>query len=50
MKLFYKFGVCFLFFYIVLCEVGLDFSIESVDLVIKKIEMGEDYLCINLKG
>lgn len=50
MKLFYKFGVCFFVLYIVLCESGLDFILQSVDLVQKWLENGEDYLLINLKG
>ncbi|CNH56710.1 glutathione transferase GstA [Yersinia pekkanenii] len=50
MKLFYKPGACSLSPHIVLRETGLDFSIESVDLVTKITETGEDYLSINPKG
>ncbi|MFA3779102.1 MULTISPECIES: glutathione transferase GstA [unclassified Yersinia (in: enterobacteria)] len=50
MKLFYKPGACSLSPHIVLREAGLDFSIESVDLVAKITETGEDYLSISPKG
>ncbi len=50
MKLFYKPGACSLSPHIVLYEMGLDFSVQSVDLTSKKTETGEDFLKINPKG
>ncbi|BBI91721.1 putative glutathionine S-transferase [Serratia symbiotica str. Tucson] len=50
MKLFYKAGACSLSAHIVLCEAGLDFTAEKVDLVQKKTKSGADYLSINPKG
>lgn len=50
MKLFYTPGTCSLSPHIVLREAGLDFTIESVDLVSKQTEHGNDYLSINPKG
>lgn len=43
-------GACSLAAHIVLCELGLDFSIEKVDLVSKKTESGKDYLSVSPKG
>lgn len=50
MKLFYKAGACSLSPHIILHDMGLDFSVEKVDLASKKTEHGEDYLAINPKG
>lgn len=50
MKLFYKSGSCSLAPHIALCESGLNYSLESVDLVTKKTEKGDDFFTINPKG
>lgn len=50
MKLYYKAGACSLSTHIALCEAGLPFSIEAVDLVAKKTETGGDFLAVNPKG
>ncbi|WP_010598972.1 glutathione transferase GstA [Rickettsiella massiliensis] len=50
MKLFYAPGACSLSPHIVLREIGLDFTLEKIDLVKKKTELGTDYLKINPKG
>jgi glutathione S-transferase len=43
-------GACSLSPHIVLREAGLDFTLEKVDLALKKTELGTDYLTINPKG
>lgn len=50
MKLYYKTGACSLSPHIVLCETGLHFEAEAVDLATKKTAHGDDYLKINPKG
>jgi len=50
MKLFYYPGACSLSPHMVLCEAGIHFELEKVDLATKKTEHGEDYLQINPKG
>lgn len=50
MKLYYKAGACSLSPHIVLCEAGLAFDLESVDLITKKTGSGGDYLGFNPKG
>ncbi len=50
MKLYYKSGACSLAPHIALGESGLDYAIESVDLITKKTENGEDFCKINPKG
>ncbi|BBB15256.1 glutathione S-transferase domain [Candidatus Rickettsiella viridis] len=50
MKLFYSPGACSLSPHIVLREIGLDFTLEKVDLAQKKTELGTNYLTINPKG
>lgn len=50
MKLFYKSGVCFFVFYIILRESGKDFIFVSVDLMKKRFENGDDYFVVNFKG
>lgn len=50
MKLYYKSGACSLSPHMVLCEAGVHFDLERVDLATKKTEHGEDYLKINPKG
>lgn len=50
MKLFYTPGACSLSPHMVLCEAGIHFELEKVDLATKKTEHGEDYLKINPKG
>jgi glutathione S-transferase len=50
MKLYYAPGACSLSPHIVLCEAGLDFQLEKVNLKEKKTETGKDYLAVNPKG
>lgn len=50
MKLYYKAGACSLAPHIILRESGRDFTMESVDLMQKKLENGDDYLAIAPKG
>ena len=50
MKLYYSPGACSLSPHIVLCESGLAFDLEKVDLRNKKTETGADYLAVNPKG
>nr|WP_318381866.1 glutathione transferase GstA [uncultured Enterobacter sp.] len=50
MKLFYKQGACSLAPHIVLRETGKAFALESVDLMKKRLENGDDYFAINPKG
>ncbi|MFK4823782.1 glutathione binding-like protein [Paenochrobactrum sp. BZR 588] len=50
MKLYYKAGACSLAPHITLCETGLDYKLEAVDLKEKKTETGSDYLAINPRG
>ncbi len=50
MKLYYSPGACSLAPHIVLCEAGLRFETEQVDLAEKKTATGGDYTKINPKG
>ena len=50
MKLFYKSGACSLASHIALRESGLDFTLQGVDVMKKRLENGDDYLQINPKG
>src|SRR5690606_18210343 len=49
-KLFYAKGACSLAVRIIINELGIKASYESVDLKIKKTEKGDDFLNINPKG
>jgi len=50
MKLYYSPGACSLAVHITLCETGLPFEKESVDLAGKKTAGGADFSAINAKG
>lgn len=50
MKLYYSPGACSLAPHIVLCELGVPYEKERVDLTAKKTETGADFLKINTKG
>ena len=50
MKLYYSPGACSLAVHITLCETGLPFEKESVDLATKKTAGGADFSSINAKG
>ena len=50
MKLYYSPGACSLSPHIALCEAGIAFETEKVDLGSKKTESGADYRAINPKG
>ncbi|MDE1923821.1 MAG: glutathione transferase GstA [Gammaproteobacteria bacterium] len=50
MKLYYSPGACSLAPHIALCETGLPFTTEKVDLQSKKTATGADYRQINAKG
>ena len=49
-KLYYSPGVCSLSPHIALCEAGLPYSLEKVDLATKITETGADFKAINPKG
>lgn len=50
MKLYYTPGACSLAVHVTLCESGLPFEKESVDLATKKTASGADFTAINAKG
>lgn len=50
MKLYFSKGACSLSPHIVLCEAGLSFELESVNLATKKTANGDDYWEVNPKG
>lgn len=50
MKLYYSKGACSLVVRIVINEIGVDATFESVDLKTKKTETGKDFCTINAKG
>ncbi|WP_277373797.1 glutathione transferase GstA [Pseudomonas sp. AA-38] len=50
MKLYYKAGACSLSPHIALCEAGIEFEMEAVDLQTKRTASGADFTQINGKG
>ncbi len=50
MKLYYSPGACSLSPHIALLEAGLPYDLVKVDLKVKKLENGDDYLKVNPKG
>ncbi|HUZ66815.1 MAG TPA: glutathione transferase GstA [Beijerinckiaceae bacterium] len=50
MKLYFSPGACSLSPHIALCEAGVTFEAEQVDLKQKKTKSGADYLAVNPKG
>ena len=50
MKLYYDSASCALSPHIVLCELGLDFDLEKVDLAAQRTETGAGFRAINPKG
>lgn len=50
MKLYYALGACSLSPHIILCESGLDYSVEKVDLKTHTLASGKDYYKVNAKG
>ena len=50
MKLYYSPGACSLSPHIALLEAGLPYDLVKVDLRVKKLENGDDYLAINPRG
>lgn len=50
MKLYYSPALCSLAPHIVLCECGLEYELERVDLKTKQTESGDDFNAINEKG
>ena len=50
MKLYYSPGACSLSPHIALCEAGLKFDLEKVDLKMKKTETGKDFFSVSPSG